>query len=146
MDIAIIGAGNVGRSLATSFVRAGHAVVIASRDPEDAGRVAAATGATAASNAEPRPGRDLSCSPPPSRAPRRSPRDRAVRRRQGVVDATNRMSFGADDVQHVVVIDPGTGQQSAAGRVGVSGDRCHAATADSAWSCWISPSISRRSW
>ena len=43
MDIAIIGAGNVGRSLATSFVRAGHSVVVASRDPEDAGSVAAAT-------------------------------------------------------------------------------------------------------
>ena len=40
MRIAIIGAGNVGRSLATSFMRAGHAVVIASRDPEHAGRVA----------------------------------------------------------------------------------------------------------
>ena len=53
MDIAIIGAGNVGRALATSFVRAGHTVTIASRDPEDAGSVAAATGATvAASNAD----------------------------------------------------------------------------------------------
>ena len=37
MDIAIIGAGNVGRALATSFGRAGHAVTIASRDPEHAG-------------------------------------------------------------------------------------------------------------
>ena len=36
MDIAIIGAGNVGRALATSFSRAGHAVTIASRDPQDA--------------------------------------------------------------------------------------------------------------
>ncbi len=40
MDIAIIGAGNVGRSLATAFTRAGHSVTIASRDPEDAGTVA----------------------------------------------------------------------------------------------------------
>ena len=38
MDIAIIGAGNVGTALATSFARAGHTVIIASRDPEDAGR------------------------------------------------------------------------------------------------------------
>ena len=52
MDIAIIGAGNVGRALATSFVRAGHNVTVASRDPEDAGSLAAETGATiAASNA-----------------------------------------------------------------------------------------------
>ena len=48
MDIAIIGAGNVGRSLATAFTAAGHTVVVASRDPEDAGAVAAATGATVA--------------------------------------------------------------------------------------------------
>ena len=36
MDIAIIGAGNVGRSLASAFVSAGHQVTIASRDLEDA--------------------------------------------------------------------------------------------------------------
>ena len=47
MDIAIIGAGNVGRALATSFSRAGHAVTIASRDPQDAAEAAAATGSTA---------------------------------------------------------------------------------------------------
>ena len=47
MDIAIIGAGNVGRSLATAFTRAGHSVTIASHDPEDAGAVARDTGARA---------------------------------------------------------------------------------------------------
>ncbi len=47
MNIAVIGAGTVGRALSTAFVRAGHTVVITSRDPEDAGSVAAATGATA---------------------------------------------------------------------------------------------------
>jgi predicted dinucleotide-binding enzyme len=53
MDISIIGAGNVGTALATSFRRAGHTVIIASRDPEDAGSLAAATGAgIAASNAD----------------------------------------------------------------------------------------------
>ena len=53
MDIAIIGAGNVGRALAMSFTRAGHSVVITSHDPEDAGAVATATRArVATSNAE----------------------------------------------------------------------------------------------
>ncbi len=48
MKIAIIGAGNVGTALATSFTRAGHQVIIASRDPEDAARAAAASGASIA--------------------------------------------------------------------------------------------------
>jgi NADPH-dependent F420 reductase len=48
MNIAIIGAGNVGRALATAFARAGHDVIVASRDPEDAGSVAAETGSTVA--------------------------------------------------------------------------------------------------
>ena len=51
MNIAIIGAGNVGRALATSFARAGHVIHITSRDPEQAGAVASAAGAlTAESN------------------------------------------------------------------------------------------------
>ncbi len=33
MKIAIIGAGSVGTALASSFIKAGHEVVIASRDP-----------------------------------------------------------------------------------------------------------------
>jgi predicted dinucleotide-binding enzyme len=45
MQVAIIGAGNVGTALATAFVRAGHDVVIASRDAEDAANAAAASGA-----------------------------------------------------------------------------------------------------
>jgi 8-hydroxy-5-deazaflavin:NADPH oxidoreductase len=49
MQVAIIGAGNVGKALATSLTRAGHDVVITSRDPEDAASVAAATGARTAS-------------------------------------------------------------------------------------------------
>jgi 8-hydroxy-5-deazaflavin:NADPH oxidoreductase len=53
MKIAIIGAGNVGRALSTALDRAGHQVTISSRDPEDAGAVASATGARAArSNTE----------------------------------------------------------------------------------------------
>ncbi len=50
MKIAIIGAGNVGTALATSFSRAGHDVVITSRDPEDAARAAAASGARIATD------------------------------------------------------------------------------------------------
>src|SRR3954451_17804349 len=48
VDIAIIGAGNVGRSLATAFVRAGHTTTVTSRDSKDAASVAAASGATVA--------------------------------------------------------------------------------------------------
>ena len=47
MDIAIIGAGNVGRSLAHSIVAAGHSVAISSHDPARAAAVAEETGATA---------------------------------------------------------------------------------------------------
>jgi hypothetical protein len=43
--IAIIGSGNVGRALATSFTRAGHAVTVASRSPEHAAAAADAAGA-----------------------------------------------------------------------------------------------------
>ncbi len=45
MNVAIIGAGNVGTALATSLTRAGHDVVIASRDPQDAAAAAVASGA-----------------------------------------------------------------------------------------------------
>lgn len=45
MKVAIIGAGNVGTALATSIARAGHDVLITSRDPEDAASAAAASGA-----------------------------------------------------------------------------------------------------
>ncbi|MHB8398961.1 MAG: NADPH-dependent F420 reductase [Candidatus Limnocylindrales bacterium] len=47
MNLAIIGAGNVGRSLAIASVRAGHAVVVASADLEDAEGVAQVAGARA---------------------------------------------------------------------------------------------------
>ena len=48
MNIAIIGAGNVGRALAAGCRRAGHQVFISSRDAEDARKVASETGAAAA--------------------------------------------------------------------------------------------------
>jgi 8-hydroxy-5-deazaflavin:NADPH oxidoreductase len=53
MDIAIIGAGNVGRALALSTTRAGHTVTISANDPSHAEAVARETGARAVrSNSE----------------------------------------------------------------------------------------------
>ena len=48
MKVAIIGAGNVGRALATSITRAGHDVVIAAKHAENARTAAEDTGATPA--------------------------------------------------------------------------------------------------
>lgn len=48
MKVAIIGAGNVGRALATSITRAGHEVILSARTPESARATAAEVGATAA--------------------------------------------------------------------------------------------------
>lgn len=51
MKIAVIGAGNVGRALASSAVQAGHAVILTSRDPDDAAAAAVEMGArTSATN------------------------------------------------------------------------------------------------
>jgi predicted dinucleotide-binding enzyme len=47
MQIAIIGAGNVGRALATSLTRAGHDVTITAENPEHAAEAASQSGATA---------------------------------------------------------------------------------------------------
>lgn len=47
MKIAIIGAGNVGRALGTSFVRAGHDVTYAARTVEHARGAADAVGGSA---------------------------------------------------------------------------------------------------
>jgi Predicted dinucleotide-binding enzymes len=98
MNIAIIGAGNVGRALATSFVRAGHSVTIASRDPEDAGGVAAATGARlAASNAAAAATAEVVVLATPfSSAGEIAAEIADTVTGKVVVDATNRMSFGAD--------------------------------------------------
>jgi NADPH-dependent F420 reductase len=48
MNIAIIGAGNVGRALATSAIRTGHAVTVSSASHDNAVQVAEETGARAA--------------------------------------------------------------------------------------------------
>jgi predicted dinucleotide-binding enzyme len=50
MQIAIIGAGNVGRALATSLTKAGHDVTITAEHPENAASAANDTGATAGTN------------------------------------------------------------------------------------------------
>lgn len=53
MKVAIIGAGNVGTALATAIGRAGHEVIITSRDPRDAAQAASASGGRVAdSNSE----------------------------------------------------------------------------------------------
>jgi predicted dinucleotide-binding enzyme len=60
MQIAVIGAGNVGTALSRAAVAAGHSVTIAAADAEHAAAAAAATGAVvAASNAEAAQGADL---------------------------------------------------------------------------------------
>jgi len=60
MDIAIIGAGNVGRALGTSMTRAGHHVTFAASRPERARQAAAEIGTAAAeSSAEAVRGADL---------------------------------------------------------------------------------------
>jgi predicted dinucleotide-binding enzyme len=48
MKVAIIGAGNVGKALATSAARAGHEVIMSARTPEHAHDAAQATGAQVA--------------------------------------------------------------------------------------------------
>jgi 8-hydroxy-5-deazaflavin:NADPH oxidoreductase len=48
MKVAIIGAGNVGKALTTSFTRAGHDVTIAAAHPDHAADAAKELGATAA--------------------------------------------------------------------------------------------------
>jgi 8-hydroxy-5-deazaflavin:NADPH oxidoreductase len=98
MNVAIIGAGNVGRALATSFIRAGHSVTITSRDPENAGNVAAATGATVAgSNADAAAAGDIVVLATPfSSAEAIAAEIADAVADKVVIDPTNRMSFGAD--------------------------------------------------
>lgn len=97
MKVAIIGAGNVGTALATSAARAGHDVIITSRDPNDAASVAAASGArVAASNAEAAADGDVII-PAVSITDFASVAKDIAEPAAGkpVVDVTNRISFGA---------------------------------------------------
>jgi len=60
MQIAIIGAGNVGKALATTLTRAGHEVTISAAHPDHARAAATETGASAAtSNVEAAKGAEL---------------------------------------------------------------------------------------
>ncbi len=102
MKIAIVGAGNVGRALATSFSRAGHEVVITSRDPEHA-RAAAALTANASTAPTPRTavaGADVVVLALPFASVAAVAVDiRPVIAGKPVVDVTNRMSFGANGAE-----------------------------------------------
>lgn len=97
MNIAIIGAGNVGRALATSFTQAGHTVHITAQHPDHAQAVASDTGARAAeSNADAAARGDLVVLAIPfSGAETVASEIREAVAGKPVVDTSNRMAFGA---------------------------------------------------
>jgi NADPH-dependent F420 reductase len=98
MQVAIIGAGNVGKALATSLTRAGHDVTITSRHREDAAGIAAATGAhIAATNAEAAANAEVVI-PAVSFANLTEVAAEIASAAAGkpVVDVSNRISFGKD--------------------------------------------------
>jgi hypothetical protein len=97
MNIAIIGAGNVGRALATSFTRSGHSVVITSRDPAEAGAVAKATGARVAGSSldAAKASEVVVLAIPFDSAEAVTTEIRDAVSGKPVVDVSNRMSFGA---------------------------------------------------
>jgi NADPH-dependent F420 reductase len=98
MKIAIVGAGNVGRALATSFGRAGHQVVITSRDPQHASDVAETVPAatTAPSPRSAAKGADVVVLAVPFANVAELAIDlRGAVSGKPVVDVTNRMSYGA---------------------------------------------------
>lgn len=98
MKVAILGAGNVGTALASSLTRAGHDVIISALDAQHAATAAAATGARPApSNAAAVKDADVVIAAVPAAAlPSIAAEVRADLGATPVVDATNRMAFGAD--------------------------------------------------
>ena len=96
MNIAIIGAGNVGRALATSFTRAGHSVLVASHDPADAGAIAADTGArVSGSNVDAAAAAEIVVLAIPfGNAEAVAAEIRESVAGKAVIDVTNRMAFG----------------------------------------------------
>jgi NADPH-dependent F420 reductase len=98
MNIAIIGAGNVGRALATALTRAGHEVRVTARHPEKAEAVAHDTGAqVAATNAEAAAQADLVILAIPfTSAETVAAEIREATTGKPVVDVSNRMTYGAD--------------------------------------------------
>ena len=96
MNIAIIGAGNVGRALATAFTRAGHHVRVTARDLEEAGEAAAASGArTSPSNTEAAQSADVVILAIPfTSAEAVATEIREAVAGKPVIDVSNRMSYG----------------------------------------------------
>jgi NADPH-dependent F420 reductase len=96
MNIAIIGAGNVGRALAASFTRSGHTVIFSSRDMEHAAAAASATGSSfAKTSAEAASaGQVVVLAIPFASAEDVVSEIRDAVTGKPVVDVTNRMSFG----------------------------------------------------
>jgi NADPH-dependent F420 reductase len=96
MNVAIIGAGNVGRALAASFTRAGHSVTFSSHDPEHAAAAATATGARSAkTNAEAASGAQIVVLAIPFASAEAVVAEiREAVAGKLVIDVTNRMSFG----------------------------------------------------
>ena len=102
MKIAIIGAGNVGRALATSFSRAGHDIVVTSRDPQHAIDLAASVrrATTAPSPRAAAQSADLVVLAIPFAGAAGVALDiRPAIAGKPVVDVTNRMSFGANGAE-----------------------------------------------
>jgi hypothetical protein len=96
MNVAIIGAGNVGRALGASFTRAGHTVTFASHDPEHAAAAATATGARSArTSAEAASAAQVVVLAIPFASAEDVVSEiRAAVAGKTVVDVTNRMTFG----------------------------------------------------
>lgn len=96
MNIAIIGSGNVGRALATSFTRAGHTVRITAQHPENADAAAAATGARSAeSNAAAVESADLVVLAIPfTSAESVAAEIRQLATGKTIIDVSNRMAYG----------------------------------------------------
>jgi 8-hydroxy-5-deazaflavin:NADPH oxidoreductase len=96
MKVAIIGAGHVGTALATSIGRAGHEVIITSRDAKDAAQAAEVSGGRiAATSADAAAEADVVI-PAVSISEWKSVATEIAEQAAGkpVVDVTNRISFG----------------------------------------------------
>ena len=98
MNLAIIGAGNVGRALANAATKAGHNVVITARTSEHAQGVASETGAQfAAGNSEAALSAEVVIlAIPATSAESVALEIRDVVAGKTVVDVSNRMAYGAD--------------------------------------------------
>jgi predicted dinucleotide-binding enzyme len=118
MNLAILGAGNVGRALTAAAIRAGHTVTVTAADPEHAERLARDTGAHAAgSNRDAVAGADVVILAVPYAA------IDAITAELGdaangktLVDVTNRLNFenpaatmdGSSNAEHIQALLPGS--------------------------------------